>query len=123
MSITSTSAAAIALAQVLGRNQGPTKLEYCNIDNFVLANGLRGNSSLKNLGVLISYKPEDGNRELLAIADALRENRVLVHSYIRYSFVMNDATWGAICDSLKAHPTLEVLDLRKIESRPSTVGS
>jgi hypothetical protein len=25
---------------------------------------------------------------------------------------MNDETWGAICDFLKAHPTIEVLDLR-----------
>jgi hypothetical protein len=24
---------------------------------------------------------------------------------------MNDATWGTVCDSLKTHPTLEVLDI------------
>jgi hypothetical protein len=41
-----TSAGTIALAEALGRNQGPTKLDYCEIDNVVLANGLRGNSRL-----------------------------------------------------------------------------
>jgi hypothetical protein len=42
-----TDAGASALAVVLGRNQGPTKLDLCYIDNLVLANGLRGNSRLK----------------------------------------------------------------------------
>jgi hypothetical protein len=35
-----TSAGASALVEVLGRNQGPTKLTLCEIDNFVLAEGL-----------------------------------------------------------------------------------
>jgi hypothetical protein len=38
--------AADALAEVMGRNQGPTKLDRCVIDNAVLANGLRGNRRL-----------------------------------------------------------------------------
>jgi hypothetical protein len=42
-----TSAGLSALIEVLGPNHGPTKLDQCEIDNFVLANGLRGNSSLK----------------------------------------------------------------------------
>jgi hypothetical protein len=32
-------AAAAVLAQALGRNQGPTRLDNCNIDNYVLADG------------------------------------------------------------------------------------
>jgi hypothetical protein len=40
-------AAAVVLAQVLGRNQGPTKLNCYDFDNSVLADGLRGNSRLK----------------------------------------------------------------------------
>jgi hypothetical protein len=44
-----TSAGSSALAEVLGRNnQGPTQLFHCYMDNGVLANGLRGNSSLKS---------------------------------------------------------------------------
>jgi hypothetical protein len=42
-----TSAGTSALAEVLERNQGPIKLDYCDIDDPVLANGLRGNSRLK----------------------------------------------------------------------------
>jgi hypothetical protein len=105
-------AGASALAEVLGRNQGPTKLDFCCIDNFVLANGLRGNSSLKILRPRILSSSGNGNQELLAIAGALRENKGLVDLNFSYRFDMNDETWGAICDSLKAHPTLEVLDFR-----------
>jgi hypothetical protein len=105
-----TGAAAEVLAQVLGRNQGPTKIDLCEIDNFILAKGLRGNIRLKSLKPRISSSPEDGNRELVAIADALRENRGLVD--LNLSFILSDERWDAVCDSLKAHPTLEVLDLR-----------
>jgi hypothetical protein len=109
-----TSAGMRALAEVLGRNQGPTSLHSCRIDNFVIANGLRGNSRLKSFG---PYFSEDldvdvGSREILAIADAVRENKGLIELNVRcYSFIVNNETWGAVCDSLKTHPTLEVLDL------------
>jgi hypothetical protein len=38
-----TSSGTSALAEVLGRNQGPAKLNHCEIDYSVLADGLRGN--------------------------------------------------------------------------------
>jgi hypothetical protein len=110
-----TSAGACALAEVLGRNQGPTKLYLCEIDNSVLANGLRGNSRLKSFTPLLSGGPEDGNREVLEIACALKENRGLVDLVLKHYFGMSDETWDAVCDSLETHPTLEVLDFR---SRP-----
>jgi hypothetical protein len=72
-----TSAGARALAVMLGRNQGPTKLHWCNIDNVVLADGLRGNSRLKSLSLHFSSSGEVGSREVLAIAGALRENKAL----------------------------------------------
>jgi hypothetical protein len=50
-------AAAEALVEILGRNQGPTKLVKCDIDNLVLADGLRGNSRLK------SFRPPLFNRD------------------------------------------------------------
>jgi hypothetical protein len=37
-----TSAGASVLAEILGRNQGPTKLHHCFIDNSILADVLRG---------------------------------------------------------------------------------
>jgi hypothetical protein len=102
-----TIAGASALTEVLGRNQGPTKLHQCDANNFILADGLRGNSRLKSFNPAFS-----GNRDALAIAGALRENKGLVDlSLSCCDFIANDETWGAVCDSLKTHPTLEVLNL------------
>jgi hypothetical protein len=75
-----TNSGASALAEVLGRNQGPTSLLFCEMDNFVLADGLRGNISLKRLSPLLSGNNEVSNREVLAIAGALKENKGLVES-------------------------------------------
>jgi hypothetical protein len=96
-------AAATVLVNVLGRNQGPTKLDGCWIDNSVLVDGLRGNSRLKSLvspPLIVD----------VAIAGALRENLGFVALHIRH-FRMSDETWYAVCDSLKTHPTLQVLYL------------
>jgi hypothetical protein len=106
------SAGANTLAEVLGRNQGPTGLYQCEIDNLVLADGLRGNSSLKSLRLRFSGDLDVGNREVLAITGALRQNKGLVYLDLGYGRLLSDETWGAFCDSLKTHPTLEVLDLR-----------
>jgi hypothetical protein len=100
-----------ALSEVLGRNQGPTKLDYCYIDTFVLANGLRGNNRLKILRSQLSEDFDICKRQVLAIADALRQNKGLVDLNICHS-LLSDETWGAVCDSLKTHPTLQVLCLR-----------
>jgi hypothetical protein len=103
-------AAAIVLAQVLGRNQGPTKLDLWYIDNSILADGLRGNSRLRSLVPCLFTKHGDSSQGLLAIADALRENKGLVHLDFKYglSTITNKAFY-ALCDSLKTHPTLKVL--------------
>jgi hypothetical protein len=109
---TITSAGASALAEVLGHNQGPIKLDSCYIDNVVLADGLRGNSRLKSLKLCLSGDLEVRNRQVIAIAGALRENKGLVDLFITHFFTMSDEAWGVICDSLDTHPTIEVLDLR-----------
>jgi hypothetical protein len=96
----------IVVAEVLGRNQGPSELDCCYIDNFVLANGLRGKSQLKRLTPHLSRIDEVRNREVLVIAGALRENKGLVYLDLSYCFSLNYETYGAICDSLKTHPTL-----------------
>jgi hypothetical protein len=110
------STGASALVEVLGRNQGPTTLNFCNIDNLVLANGLRGNSRLKSFRPRLSDSPDDGNREVLVIASTLKENKGLVNLDLWHDFRMCDETWDAVCDSLETHPTLEVLDLRSTET-------
>jgi hypothetical protein len=104
-------AAAETLAEVLRRNQGPTRLDECDIDYSVLANGLRGNSRLKILN-----NPTDNDRKvrdegLLATAYALKENKGLVSLSLRHDVRVSDETWDAVCDSLKTHPTLELLSL------------
>jgi hypothetical protein len=91
-----TSIGARALAEILGRNQGPTQLEYCRIDNFILADGLRGNSRLKLLKMGTLSSLEVGNREILSIAGALRENKGLVHLELGHDTGLSDETWGAI---------------------------
>jgi hypothetical protein len=115
-----TSNGANALADILGRNQGPTKLDSCESDNFVLANGLRGSSSLKSFRPSLSESSDDGYREVLAIAGALKENKGLVDLELWQDFRMGDETWEAVCDSLKTHPTLEVLDLRSAITNATT---
>jgi hypothetical protein len=109
-----TEAATRELMQVLGSNQGPTMLLLCGIDEFVLAYGLRGNSSLKSLVMALSSEGyssdlDAGNREAIAIAGGLKENRGLVDFNLRGE--MCDEAWGAVCDSLKTHPTLQILNL------------
>ena len=94
----------------------PTRLAYCVIDNIILADGLRGNTNLKLLNPRFSGDIEVCNRELLAIAGALRENKGIVNLQLDYrSLGLGDA-WGAICDSLKTHPTLKVLNLRSAQA-------
>jgi hypothetical protein len=104
-------AAAEALAEILGRNQGPTRLYRCHVDYSVLANGLRGNSRLKLFRPHFSNNLEVANREVLAIAGALRENKGLVDLKFWSEFDFTDESWDTICDSLKTHPTLQVLNL------------
>jgi hypothetical protein len=104
-------AGAETLVEVLGRNQGPTELDRCAIDIFVLADGLRGNSRLKRM-TLCPINRDAANQDLLAISSALKENKGLVHLHLQYDFGKSDETWGAICDSLETHPTLEVMELR-----------
>jgi hypothetical protein len=109
------------LAEVLASNQGPTRLDNCTIDTFIIADGLRGNSRLETFSPHFSGV-FDSNRQVLALADAIRENKGLAEWRLRsYGLiVMNDETWNAVCDSLKTHPTLEILNLGDVRSYATT---
>jgi hypothetical protein len=113
------------LAEVLDA-PGTTELTYCDIDCSVLLDGLRGNSRLKSLTprlcdfrgvahqehlVIASGNPDDLDRQVLAIAGTLKVNTGLDVCDLTYS-LLTDETWNAVCDSLKTHPTLQVLKLR-----------
>jgi hypothetical protein len=110
-----TNTGARALTEVLGRNEGPTELTWCHIGHSIRTDGLRGNSRLKSFRQKI-YRSniEVGNQELLAIAGALKENKGLVELELCYDELFSDKAWDAICDSLKTHPTLQVLRLQPI---------
>jgi hypothetical protein len=118
-----TSTGTITLAEVLGRNQGPTSLAWCEFDYSVLADGLRGNSRLKILRPpFLQNNNVDEERQVLSIASALRENKGLIELNLHcYGFRGNDETWRTVCDSLQAHPTLEVLNLSQVNCNPSIV--
>jgi hypothetical protein len=105
-----------ALVEAIRHNRGPTKLERCEIDTRLLADALRGNTSVKALTLRSSY----GNaaKDLVAIR-ALVQGLVQNCGLVRLDLsnrVVNDANWKALCMSLKTHPTLEVLGLRTTTS-------
>jgi hypothetical protein len=106
-----TSAGTSALAEVLGRNQGPTSLDDCSMDNSLLANGFRGNSRLTKFKLSVSMNIEVGNQAVLAIAGALKENKGLIDFDLRNHFLMSDEICDIVCNSLKKHPTLQILSL------------
>jgi hypothetical protein len=112
---------ACALGDILARNQGPTKLHYCDINNFLLADGLRGNGRLKSLKQSFSEDYEVCNGEILSMAIAMRENKGLVELTLRCSDFITMNVWHELCDSLKMHPTLEVLDLVTRGGQPPVV--
>ena len=89
-----TSAKASVLAEILGRNQGPTKLIPCEIGSLFLADGSRGNS-LKSLKSHLPSRSRDDNQTLQAIAGALRENKGLLNLDLRYLVRLSDEAWDA----------------------------
>jgi hypothetical protein len=70
---------------------------------------VRVETSIDNRG----HRDNNNRRDLLALADALRENQGLVELNLNCSVVSKDSLI-AICESLKTHPTLEVLDFGSI---------
>jgi hypothetical protein len=88
---------------------------YVKLTFFFLA-GFRGNNRLKSFRPRLSHNLGVSNHEVLAIAGALKENKGLVELELRHDLTMSDETWGAVCDYLKTHPTLQVLNLQGIRA-------
>jgi hypothetical protein len=105
-----------ALVEAIRHNRGPTKLERCEIDTRLLADALRGNTSVKALTLRCSY----GNAakdlvDIRALVQGLEQNCGLLRLDLS-NRVVNDGNWKALCKSVKAHPKLEVLGLRTTTS-------
>jgi hypothetical protein len=74
--------------------------------------GCAENSRLKGLSPHLSSNRDTSKRRVLAIASALEESKGLVDLDLTHNFMMSDEAWDGVCDSLKAHPTLQVLHLQ-----------
>jgi hypothetical protein len=99
-------ASAEALVEILKRNHGPAfYMAYCHFHSFM--DVLRGDSRLKSL-ILDSFH---NKRSMNEFPSVFRENKSLVRLKFDDSHWVTDDQWGAICDSLETHPSLEVLDL------------
>jgi hypothetical protein len=60
-------------------------------------------------------------KQNLEITGALEENKGLINLDLRYGLRLDDDKWGAIYDSLKTHPTLEVLNLCSTSAPPALI--
>jgi hypothetical protein len=108
-------AAAGAFVECLQSDRGPVKLDHCDIDTHILASALAGNSRVTKL------KPHPVLRydaAMTILVAALANNRGLVELDLS-SCPISDNNWTIMCESIKAHSSLTILDLRTTTSRSS----
>jgi hypothetical protein len=110
--------AAEAFVECLQSDRGPVKLQNCRIDNRILASALTGNSRVTKLKLY--YRRTDYRRtidaDMAILFAALANNRGLVDLDL-CNIPTSNENWSALCESLKAHPTLTCLDLRSTSPR------
>jgi hypothetical protein len=102
-----------AFVECLQSDRGPVKMSYCGIDSQVLASALTGDSRVTRLTQGSQRANDAGMAVLFA---ALANNRGLVELELGGCF-MNDDNWTILCESLKAHPSLTILN--RIGTGPS----
>jgi hypothetical protein len=105
------------LQESLQRNRGPTSLIDNRIDNAVLGNSLRGNTSINTLYL---NGPQVSQQEMpVLIQDLARSLRLKELSF--GGQMLCDEHWALACQSFANHPTLQILDLSGTSSRPYIV--
>jgi hypothetical protein len=93
------------------RNKGPTKLTNCKMDVAVLAEAVRGNTSLKSLKPCGKLDHDQlTSEDFETLAHALKENEGLVTLDLAGRPIMEES-WCIILKSIQSHPSLHVLDL------------
>jgi hypothetical protein len=92
----------------LHSSRGPSVLFRCVIECHVLADGLTGNGRLKKL--VLARECLDGHLGCSVMAQALAANLGLVKLYVGRQ-TLNSENWNLLVHSLRAHPSLQVLDL------------
>jgi hypothetical protein len=90
-------------------DRGPVELNRFYIDSQILANALTGDSRVTRFTPHVSLGTNDA--EMAVFFRALTNNSGLVHLNFRY-YPISDENWSVLCESLQAHPTLTILDLR-----------
>jgi hypothetical protein len=99
---------------------GPKKVKIsCAQSELVkVADGLRGNSTLGELDLLMHFML--GADDIQQLTSALQDNMGLQRLCLEY-LDMDDASWDILLASLKHHPTLRVLDLAFTEKFSDSV--
>jgi hypothetical protein len=102
-----------AFVKCLRHDGGPIQLNACNIDCQVLAAALKGNCRVTRLN-LVSTRID---AETDVIFRSLAESKGLVELVLYNAHPISDENWTILCQSLKGHPTLTILDLRFTSTR------
>jgi hypothetical protein len=104
--------AAGAFVECLQSDRGPIQLIRCKIDSQIFASALVGKSRVTKLKPASGANGTTTNEAVLAVLfTALANNRSLLDLDLSNNFRMNDDSLSILCESLKAHPTLIILEL------------
>jgi hypothetical protein len=105
--------AAGAFIECLQSDRGPVNLRYCEIESQILANALTGNSRATSLEPgTFRRAMMNADTEMSILFTALANNRGLLDLNLK-DCAINDENWSVLCQSLRAHPTMTLLDLRE----------
>jgi hypothetical protein len=99
--------------ECLQSDRGPIQVELCTIEIQILANALTGKSRVTKL-MPTSWGPNDARGA--ALFRALANNRGLVDLNLS-GHDIGDENLSVLCESLRAHPTLTILNLMSTRPR------
>jgi hypothetical protein len=97
----------------LHSDRGPIKLHNCKIDTQIIVSALIGNSRVTKLKLY--YARSTNEADMAVLVAAIANNRGLEELDFEDGSISDD-NWSILCESLKAHPTLTILNL--FDNRP-----
>jgi hypothetical protein len=105
--------AAGAFVKCLHSDRGPIKLHNCKIDTQIIVSALIGNSRVTKLKLY--YARSTNEADMAVLVAAIANNRGLEELDFEDGSISDD-NWSILSESLKAHPTLTILNL--FDNRP-----
>jgi hypothetical protein len=96
-----------ALVESIRRNLGPIELLHCDIPIALLADGLRGNDSVKILKLHRDQRITEG--DMRNLVQSLSQNQGLEELHFK-EHAFSDENWRVLCQSIARHPALERMD-------------